>query len=69
MALKAQDGIVRAHSTAIVNDLNKRSSGIQNDYLNVRSPCIHRILHQLLHHGSRPLHHLPRSNHVCNILW
>ncbi len=67
VALKAQDGVVRRHTAAVVNDLDQSAAGIGHYYLYIRCSSIYRILHQLLYHGGRPLNNLPRSNHICDI--
>ena len=68
MPLEAQHGVVRCHAAAVVDNLDEGAPGIGHHHLHVRGAGIHRILHEFLHHGSRSLDHLSRSNHVCNIL-
>ena len=69
MALEAQDGVVRTHAAAVVYYLDEGAAGVKDNYLDVRGSGVHCILHEFLYHGGRPLHHLPRGNHVCDILW
>ena len=68
MPLEAQHGVVRAHAAAVVNYLNQGAAGIGHHHFHVRGAGVHRILHEFLHHGSRPLDHFSRGNHVRDIL-
>ena len=68
MPLEAQDGIVRGHAAAVVDDLDERAAGIGNHHFLIRGTGVHRILHEFLHDGSGPLDHFPRSNHIGDIL-
>ena len=64
MPLKAQHGIRRTHAHAIINDLDKSTSGIFDNHAYLCRTGVHSILHELFNYGRRSLHHLPRRNHV-----
>ena len=69
MALETEHRLVRGHSATVVDDLDQGPSGVLDDYRHLVSTGIHRILHQLLHHGCRSLHDLSRGDHVRYIAW
>lgn len=57
MPLKGHAGIGLTHALAVVNHLEQGASGIAYDDLNISSPGIQAVLHQLLQTRSRPLDH------------
>ena len=67
MALEAQDGIVRGHAAAVVDDLDEGASGVRHGDGNLRRAGIHGVLHEFLHHGSGPLDDLSRGDHVRDV--
>ena len=58
MPFEGQPCIRLAHTHAIVNHLQQRTTGIAHDNLYVRSTGIQRILDQLLEAGRRTLNNL-----------
>ena len=69
MTLEAEHSLIRRHSATVVDDLNECTAGILDHYSDLVRTGIHGILHELLHHGCRPLHDLSRSYHVCYVTW
>ena len=69
VSLETEDGLVRRHSASVVDDLDESPAGILDHDGNLIRSCIHSILHQLLHHGCRPLHDLSRGDHIRYIAW
>ena len=59
MSLETQDSLIGRHPASVVNYLYESPSTVGNDYGNIVGPCVHRILHQFLDHGSRSLHDFP----------
>ena len=64
MTLKAEHGVGGAHTRPVVDYLDQGAPGVGNHHVHLGGACIHGILHQLLHYGSGPLHHLSGGNHV-----
>ena len=58
MTLEGETSIGLTHTTAVVNDLDRGTSGIDDDDMDSRRPSIDSILHQLLHHGGGALDYL-----------
>ncbi len=69
MPLQRQQRIIPAHPMPIVIHPNQRFPPIPKLHLHPRRPRIQTILHQLLHHRHRPLHHFPRGNLVGYPVW
>ena len=67
VALEAEHGVHRAHAAAVVDDLDERAPGVGHDDGDLARARVHGVLHQLLHHGRRPLHDLARGDHVGNL--
>ena len=61
---EAQDGIGRTHTAAIVYHLDQSPAGIGHHHFDVSGAGVDRILHQLLHHRSGPLHHFSGGDHI-----
>ena len=64
MTFKSQTSIRLGHSTTIINDLDRCSSSIYYQYLDILSTCINSILYQFLDDRSRTLNNLTCSNLV-----
>ena len=67
MPLEAEHGIRRAHSRAVVDDLDAGAAGILHYHVHLGGTGVHRILHQFLDDGCGPLHHLTGGDHVGNV--
>ena len=67
VALEAEDGVVRAHAAAVVDDLDERAAGIRDDHVHLTRAGIQGVLHQFLHDGGRPLDDLARRDHVRDV--
>ena len=65
--LEAEHGIDRAHAAAVVDDLQQGAAGVGHDHGDLGRAGIDGILHQLLHHGRRPLYDLARGDHVGDL--
>ena len=68
MALEAEDGVVRGHPAAVVHDTDKSPSGICHNDRHLVGIGVKRVLQEFLHHRGRPLDHLARGYHICNVL-
>ena len=66
MAFKSQSGVGLRHALAIIYDLYRGASRIDDKHVDHGSTGINGILHQLLDDGSRPLNHLTSSYLVGN---
>ena len=69
VSLQRKERILARHAAAVVLNAHERTTAVAKFDLDPRRPGIERILNQLLHHGSRPLHHLARSDLVGNSVW
>ena len=58
VTLERESGIRLRHALAVVDDLDGRASGINDDHMDGRRPGINGVLHQFLHHRGRALDHL-----------
>ena len=67
--LETEDCLVRRHSASVVDDLDESPSCVLDDDGHLVGTGIHRVLHQLLHHGRRSLNDLSRGYHICYIAW
>ena len=68
MALKGQQSIVAIHPLAVVADANQPPPARLHLDANAAGPGVQRILQQLFHHRSRPVHNLARGNLVGNLV-
>ena len=66
VTLESQSCICVGHSLAIVYDLYGCLACIVHRDIHLGRTCVDGILHELLDHGRRPLHHLACSNLVCH---
>ena len=64
MPLEGQTGICLRHATAIVNDLDRRTPGIDHHHPNVVGTGINGVLNQLLDNRCWPLDDLASRNLV-----
>ena len=64
MAFKTEDGVVRSHAAAVVNHLDEGPARVADNYSDLAGPGVHRVLHQFLHNGSRPLDDFSGGDHV-----
>ena len=64
VALKSQAGIGLRHAAAVVNDLQRRASGIGDEHADIAGTGIDSILHQLLDDRGGALYHLASGNLV-----
>ena len=55
------------YTLAVVSHPHKPSATLSNLHTDSGRPGINGVLHQLLHHGSWPLHHFPRGDFRCHI--
>ena len=58
MPLEREAGIGGRHALPVVYHLNRGAPGIHHDDIDMAGTGIEGILHQFLHHRSRPLYHL-----------
>ena len=61
-------GIGRAHSAAVVRNLDQLSASLTDGDNNVCSRGIDRVFHELLYYRSGALHHFSRSNLVGDVI-
>ncbi len=66
MALEAHARVRLSHALAIVADLYQRFACILDYEGDGGTAGINGVLHQLLHHRGRPLHHLARGDLIGN---
>ena len=64
MPFEAEDSVARRHSAAVVYHLNQSSAGVGHYDFDVGGAGVDRILHQLLHYRSGPLHHFSGGYHI-----
>jgi hypothetical protein len=64
VAVQRQERVLPAHPVAVVGDADLRLAAVADDHVDARGGGVQRVLHQLLHHRRRPLHHLARGDLV-----
>jgi hypothetical protein len=64
MTLESQTRISLGHATAVIDDLNGCSSGIDDDNVDGLSTRIDSVLNEFLYHGGRALDDLTSGNLV-----
>ena len=67
VSLEAQHSLVGSHSASVVYNLDQCSPGIGQDHRHLGGAGIHRVLHQLLDYGGRPLDDFARRYHIGNV--
>ena len=68
MAFEGQQGVVAVHPMAVVRDADEPPSARLDLDTDAAGSGVERVLQQLLHHGSRPVHHLAGGDLVGNLV-
>ena len=68
VALEGQQGVVAVHAVAVVGDADQLPPARLNLDANAVGAGVQRILQQLLHHRSRPVHHLAGGDLVGDLV-
>ena len=68
MALDGERQGLGPHAAAVVRDLDPADAALQEGDRDAAGPGVDRVLHQLLHGGGRPLHHLAGSDAVYDMV-
>ena len=68
MPVESHAGVDGRHAATVVHDLNQLLAAVSEIYLHAAGSGIDRVLHHLLHHRRRTVHHLTGGNLVRNDL-
>ena len=68
MALEGQQGVVAVHALAVVGDADQLAPARLDLDADALGSGVQRVLQQLLHHRSRPVHHLAGGDLVGDLV-
>ena len=68
MALEGEQGIVPVHTVPIIGDANELAAPSLDHDGDAIGSGVERVFKQLLHDGSRPIHHLARSDLIGDLV-
>ena len=68
VALERQQRVVAHHSVSIVDDADQLAAAALDLNSHPRRACVERILQQLLHHRSGPLHHFAGGDLIGHLV-